>query len=372
MTGRAFVAYVRADDEADGGRILQIARDIGHQFAAITANQLDLVIDQDHLRWGDGWRTTLTDAVTHANFLIAFISPRFFLSVECRRELELFLRTATEFGRRELVLPILYIDVPDLNEDSDDHLKQAIATIQRVDFTDVRFEDPGSSIYRRAVYNLALELSNRTNGLSDPATDPVVLPALVSESSEGDPEEPGLLDLLSEGIDGPSGMLAAMNDITAAVVELGELMTDSTSRMVTNADPKRMVANRVLVSNQLAKALEPVADRVEEAAQRYRSSLDQSSAVIEALFGFGAHGAGRETAIDLARSLIKLEGELHGAFTSAEEFIELLRGIENFSRSLRRPISRLRGAIQTIRDTEPLVFVWADDARDFLTKNDED
>jgi hypothetical protein len=90
----AFVCYTHADDQLDGGRIQQMAKDLAGEFAAISGDTLVVVVDRSHLHVGDDWRDRLTEAVGNATFLLPFVTPRFFLSDECRRELEHFVRTA--------------------------------------------------------------------------------------------------------------------------------------------------------------------------------------------------------------------------------------------------------------------------------------
>lgn len=52
MIDSAFWCYVHADDHNDQGRILQLAWDIQNEFAAITADLLDMTVDRKASCWG--------------------------------------------------------------------------------------------------------------------------------------------------------------------------------------------------------------------------------------------------------------------------------------------------------------------------------
>jgi hypothetical protein len=53
---QGFWSYVHADDEAEGGRITSLARDLAAQFEMLTGEQLALFLDKDALQWGDDWQ----------------------------------------------------------------------------------------------------------------------------------------------------------------------------------------------------------------------------------------------------------------------------------------------------------------------------
>lgn len=48
-----FWSYVHADDEADAGRVAQLARDVVAQFEMLTGEPIELFLDRDALAWGD-------------------------------------------------------------------------------------------------------------------------------------------------------------------------------------------------------------------------------------------------------------------------------------------------------------------------------
>lgn len=152
-------SYVHADDLADGERISKLARDVGDQFEMLTGETIEIFLDKDALQWGDEWRERIDDALSSIAFFVAVLSPRYFKRPECRRELNFFARRATDLGVKELVLPLLYVDVPGIHDDDVvDELVALVRTFQWEDWRDVRFLDVASEGYRRGVTRLAARL----------------------------------------------------------------------------------------------------------------------------------------------------------------------------------------------------------------------
>jgi hypothetical protein len=151
-----FWSYVHADDEAEARRISRLATDVREQFEMLTGEPIDLFLDRDAIQWGERWRDRIDDTLGSVAFFIPVLTPRYFQSAECRRELQFFARRATELGIRELVLPLLYVDVPALDDENpEDELVNLVKTFQRVDWRELRFAAPESEAYRRAVSSLA-------------------------------------------------------------------------------------------------------------------------------------------------------------------------------------------------------------------------
>ena len=70
-------------------------------------------LDKDAIKWGDEWKNKIDSSLASVAFFIPVLTPRYFMSPECRSELQYFARRATSLGLKELVLPLLYLDVPD-------------------------------------------------------------------------------------------------------------------------------------------------------------------------------------------------------------------------------------------------------------------
>lgn len=91
-TSQGFWSYVHADDEAEGNRISRLARDVAAQFQMLIGEPLDLRLDRDAIKWGEVWRDKIDLSLASVAFFIPVMTPRYFMSAECRRELQFFAR----------------------------------------------------------------------------------------------------------------------------------------------------------------------------------------------------------------------------------------------------------------------------------------
>jgi hypothetical protein len=132
MSGsRGFWSYVHTDDEAEGNHISRLAKDVAAQFEMLTCESLSLFLDTGSLEWGTDWREEINSSLATVAFFIPVITPRYFRSAECRRELQRFARRATQLGVKELVLPLLYVDFPAWrDEPNTDDLITLVRTFQ--------------------------------------------------------------------------------------------------------------------------------------------------------------------------------------------------------------------------------------------------
>src|SRR4051794_3545309 len=116
----AFWSYAHEDDDLDGGAILVLAERLASEFALITGEKLNLFVDRTGISWGEEWRVRIDNALVQTTFFIPVITPRYFTRDECRRELLAFHAQARSLEISELVLPILYVTVPGLDDDNPD------------------------------------------------------------------------------------------------------------------------------------------------------------------------------------------------------------------------------------------------------------
>lgn len=149
---KGFWSYVHADDDADSGRVSRLAHDVAAQFEMLTGEKIDLFFDRDDIDWGEDWRDKIDESLASIAFFIAVVTPRYFMSPECRRELRFFARRAKNLGIKELVLPLLYVDILSLHEDTpSDDLVALVKSFQWENWLDLRFVDLGAGEYRHGV-----------------------------------------------------------------------------------------------------------------------------------------------------------------------------------------------------------------------------
>ncbi|MFI6235372.1 toll/interleukin-1 receptor domain-containing protein [Micromonospora sp. NPDC050784] len=156
---RGFWSYAREDNRLDDGAILKLATALEQEFNLIAGRPLKLFVDRNSIEWGDEWRQRIDLALNEAVFFIPVLTPRYFTRIECRRELLDFYGRAKSVGLERLMLPILYVDVPDFTGANQDEAVALIARIQSVDWRSLRLEGLTSPEHRKSVHQLAKRLN---------------------------------------------------------------------------------------------------------------------------------------------------------------------------------------------------------------------
>src|SRR5271155_5844678 len=117
--------------------------------------------DQEAIAPGSMWESQINTAVQQSVFFIPIITPRVINSKYCGVEFKRFLDREKELGRDDLVFPILYIDVDELQDETlwrGHTLLEVIGQRQYVDWREHRFELEGPAL-RRAVANLCSKIT---------------------------------------------------------------------------------------------------------------------------------------------------------------------------------------------------------------------
>jgi hypothetical protein len=166
----------------------------------------------------DEWRRRIAEALAGTTFFIPIVTPRFFKSDECRRELVTFAMHAESLGVSELLLPLLYADVPNLSEDSEDEAVSLVARTQYERWTNLRLQDEQSEAYRQGVNRLAVKLMEIAESLAERPT-----PALASAHSSE--EEPGLVDILADTEAAMPRWVEALEQFSPVMEEISGIMT---------------------------------------------------------------------------------------------------------------------------------------------------
>ena len=147
------------------------------EVQALSGKRIEIFQDVDGVVWGQQWKQRLASSSDDAVFLIPIVTPSYFASEACRKELEQFVGREKDTGFKELILPIYYIDTPQLQdqfERATDLLAQTVADHNYQDFRELRHHSITSSEAKQKITKLATALSERLKGyarkqLSSPA-----------------------------------------------------------------------------------------------------------------------------------------------------------------------------------------------------------
>ncbi|MFE6001895.1 MULTISPECIES: toll/interleukin-1 receptor domain-containing protein [Streptomyces] len=351
-----FWSYTHRDDELNRGRIRKLADLISGEYETITAEVLRIFVDKNDLEWGAEWRARIDAALTGTTFCIPIVTPAFFKSPECRREVLTFSGHAKSLGLEELLLPILYIKVPGLSDDSPDEVMSLIANRQYVDWTTLRTEDEDSPAHRKAVENLA----ERLVGILERSVQVASENERVIESPTG--EESALLETMAE-------MEAAFPRWTGVVEEFASVMeVIATETGISAAEMQRSdargggFAGRLRVSHQLAARITDSVDRFYELGNLYSAELVNVDPGILTLI----RETPRQVLTDEDRGTIEeFFSSVRGAVLASRtnipvftEFAETVGALKGLSKAMRPLAVKMESAVRQVMDGQAILDEW--------------
>jgi hypothetical protein len=376
-----FWSYVHLDDDAEQGRVADLADLLREEYALLNGEELRLFCDRDDLAWGEHWRERIDEALAGITFFIPVVTPRYFKSDECRRELLTFARRAKAARVGELLLPILYADVSGLNSDSDDEALAAVASVQWRDWRELRVEDSGSPAHRQGVRALAKRLVEIVDQVSQKPVvsetdEPVArrvaeaseiissrVPASVDSPRDASVEL-GVLDLLVESEEALPRLATHLNAAAEVVTEIGSATEEATAQTQASDARGGGFAGRLRVANDLAHRLEDPSERLLRHASSYAADLaavDPGLLTLIDLLGEevrGAEPAERAQADEFVKGIIGMYLGSAENFGNAQEFSRQLGQSATFSRELRPPIETIQTAVRRIADGLSVIEGW--------------
>lgn len=359
---KGFWSYVHADDEADKGRVSHLAQDVQAQFEMLTGEKIDLFFDKDAINWGENWRDRIDESLASVAFFIPVLTPRYFMSPECRRELQFFAQRAKNLGIEELVLPLLYLDVASLHDGTpSDDLVALVKIFQWEDWRELRFSDIESGEYRRGVARLAqrlVEANRKAEGAN------IADAALKAEPSGEDTDDsPGLLDRLTETEETFPLWQKTVEAIVREIELIGQIMQDAVADLEKSDAQGKGFAGRLVAARRVAQSLNGPTERIWSLGNEFTSQLHQIDPGVRAI-------------IEQAPSEIRESPESQSEFctffhvirqlsASAREGLEQTQGmidatssLEAMSRTLRDPARRLRQGLTMMVEAREVTDEW--------------
>ncbi|MFE2269559.1 toll/interleukin-1 receptor domain-containing protein [Streptomyces lavendulae] len=351
-----FWSYTHRDDVIEEGRIRRLATKIANEFEAITAEELGVFLDKKDIKWGEEWRNRIDGALTSSTFFMPVITPRFFKSDECRREVLTFSGHAKSLGMEDLLLPILYIDVPRLREgDSSDEVMSLISKRQYEDWTALRLEDENSPTYRQAVHRLAGRLVEILERVSE--VEPL---EILSQGDLDLDEEPGMLELMAEAESALPRWASVMTDFGQVISEIGELTRNSSSEMEKSDARGGGFAGRLRLTHELAESLAGPVSRLSVLGMQYSAEL---VTIDPAVLGIirqveSEGGVSGPHASDFFATIRNLSRSGRENSEPLQEFMDSVGSVSGLSKSMRPLTRKIRGAVQQIMDGQAVLDEW--------------
>jgi hypothetical protein len=106
----AFLSYARSDDnKRDGAWISELKTALEVALRALSGKEISIWQDVDGIVWGERFERKIVSSADDAVFLIPIVTPSYFESEYCRKELEQFIEREKTERFKDLILPIYYI-----------------------------------------------------------------------------------------------------------------------------------------------------------------------------------------------------------------------------------------------------------------------
>ena len=112
----AFMSYVRRDDQHENSRLTQFRERLSGEVGLQTGEEFAIFQDNNDIAWGQQWQQRIDESLDAVTFLIPNSDAGIFQEPACRAELERFLEREEQLGRRDLILPVYYVDCPILSD----------------------------------------------------------------------------------------------------------------------------------------------------------------------------------------------------------------------------------------------------------------
>jgi parallel beta-helix repeat protein len=142
-TPLAFLSYAHSDDEHESGKLRQLAERLSGEVRLQTGSEFRIFIDRSDLLWGQEWKVRIDESLNAVTFLIPILTPSYFKSEYCRKEMLRFLSREDELNCRDLILPVYYVRCPVLDDPAQratDELAQRLHERQYKDWRHLRHE----------------------------------------------------------------------------------------------------------------------------------------------------------------------------------------------------------------------------------------
>lgn len=369
-----FWSYVHQDDHDEAGLIVSLASSLSARVRLLTGSEMQIFVDRVDLHWGDDWSVRLEEELLRTVFLIPVVTPSYFLSDWCRKELITFSSTATSLGLAELILPIYYVKTRQLEqyEEGNDDAVDLIHRFQWEDFTDSALEEVSSSSYRKSVDRIARELIRRaesadakpsivgaqTSPVPAGPTGPAEPPHPEDQTLQLNDNENGLIDTLATGETEITKMTEHTVKIGAVLERMGEVAMTATQATAASDAAEKGFVGRLVVLRQFASELNDCADEFAPTVRDYVASLILIDPSTRLLIRLMKDSDDKEAAATYVQSITDLA---QSSSITTEQLLgldKILTENAKLSKDLRAPTQRIHQSLQQMVDANSIFEEW--------------
>ncbi|WP_433211010.1 toll/interleukin-1 receptor domain-containing protein [Dactylosporangium sp. CS-047395] len=363
-----FASYARMDDESSYGRISKFIEDLGRTYSSITGLDVGVFKDTKSIAPGEDWKDRIRLGLASSSIFLAFISPSYLRSPNCRAELTEFLAFLTAKSTQMLVIPLLFFPASRIKKMfGDDSLWQQLSNLNYLDISDLRHEETGSSPWLRKVEDIAERIeevlsaadvedsSARTGSgsgsgsapaarLAGGAVAPLARPSLeyMTEIEQATPQT----------VEDLQRVLTLMEQLGAEVTAFGP-----------QANRAKTFSQKLNLTKRLAKRIDPIASDLESTAFKVRDAIAGWDVAVRAITGQMIEDPKMASSPD-GESFIRAIEEFSGAAEIAGqlgEFYAVIGGGKGLSKDLDRPLGKIQDAVLHLAEMVAMVNGWRDE-----------
>ncbi len=358
-----FFSYVESDDAHEDGRIIAIKYRLEREIAMRVGSEFPIFHDRYSSLVGQRWRDEYEIVMDGTKFLIAVITPSFLKSSVCRDEVEMFITREDSQKRKDLIFPILYLNSPSL-DDPEDAIAVDLNNRKRFDWGDLRFENPDSNPFRKAVSDIGAQVVHSIWFSQDSPREPsyILYSKIPGISILNDDLD--LLDILREVI-GESSTLLGKIRVFHAIVETLDLhmrVNESPSELADGIGDLALVGHPYFHTD--TDGYEDIAQNIEDIAYEYTDCLWRLNSgfdfIFDALTAESVDESELEPARTLAFSLDDLVSEAGNRFDFISRAMKALSRSAYYSGFMRSSSRRIISASRILLDSEERLHYWND------------
>lgn len=357
-----FLSYVHDDDAAEGRRIINLAEDLINQFQMLTGENVELFIDRKSIGLGEDWQNKIDSVISSIAFFIPIITPRYFFSPECRGELQKFSRKARNLGIDELIIPLYYVTVPELEKaGTDDDLISLVRKFQWEDWRELRFSDVTSEKYRRAVYKLACRLVEANKHTEETQ---VIIPEELSELPKyNNDDTPGTIELLASSEEKLNLIPSTLSSITELILQIGKITNETTEEIQRGKPQVNSFSARLMAIRKAANRMDAPINEIWELSNLYATQLhdvDTGFRIIinQAQYEIKDDPDTKASFCAFFETVVNLSVSSDEAMDSIQLMISSFEPLEKLSRDLRPKLRRLKSGLTNLIEATEVIREW--------------
>ena len=368
----AFLCYARLDDEREEGRITNLRRTLSAEVAMQTGEEFPIFQDRQDNLTGQRWERRIENVIDGTTFLITIITPSFFNSDMCMKEVSQFIEREQALNRDDLIIPILYVPTPAL-QIPDNEIARNIRSRHYFTWGDLRFEESDSNKYRKTIAELAEQIVNAIDRSIQSEQEPIVATGDPSAGEFYPDDSSGFIELIAEAEDAMPLFVQTTIEFAGKLEEIGSEASAATNEFEKANRSGKPASARLAIIHRFTDRLEKPAMEMEVLANEYTDQMMRVGGGIDALIGLLESTTDQED-MEAARELLStLNGvvdQVKGGMDSLLNLHETLLPLHNLSSTLRPVLKRISRAIHKLVPSQEIFRSWRDDLADTLERKD--